>query len=174
MRALKEKALMIRLPPRVHDARVKVLREWSNIVRTEKRQPTSKELAERLGMDQREVEKYKGWFEHDSLNKQVHEDSELGDSITDHSSDPPERLVEAAQDREYVVECVNSLPAHLGDFIKRYFGLINNKPRTDIEMATIYRLTVEQVHQRRDQALEELKSVIDPSRLNSDCFKFSK
>jgi RNA polymerase sigma factor (sigma-70 family) len=170
-RAIKSKALTIRLPARVYDISAKIRWECSRIQKEEKRKATSSELAEKFGMDQKEVEMYKGYrFEFDSLNRKVYGDNgekvTLGEILEDDRKPTPEHDSMEQEDKDYVRHCVNKLPRKMAIFITKLYGLKTGCPRSRSEIAMEYLISEHEAHATEKRVLKKLREIVDRSRLN--------
>jgi RNA polymerase primary sigma factor len=163
-RALSRQGRVIRLPSHVGYRIRKMYKTAQQLEQTTGRRPTSKEIAERLGVSPVRVR----WLikvsrRPLSLQKRVgeDEDSELGEFIEDQDSPAPIEEATEALMAEEVERMLSTLTARQARILRMRFGLRGERPHTLKEVAARFGLTRERIRQIEREALRRLRH---PSR----------
>ena len=127
------------------------------------REPTSQELADRLGMSVQKVEEIlKTSRDPVSLDTPIgeEEDSQLGDFIPDDSSVSLIDSVSRSMLKKELDEAMKSLTDRERDVLKLRFGLKDGRPRTLEEVGKEFNVTRERIRQIEAKALRKLRNPI--------------
>jgi RNA polymerase sigma factor (sigma-70 family) len=153
-RALQEKGRPIRLPPRVHDAALRVKATAAELHAESGRTPSLEEIAERSGLEERRVEEVLKLGDVSSLEAPIGDDgAQLADFIvTDDDPSPEHEALESekATRLRAVVERLNPREQLI---LRHRFGLNDGEPRTRVEIGEILGLTPERIGQIERAAL---------------------
>ena len=163
-RAIADQARTIRIPVHMVETINKVIRTMHAMVQELGRDPSTEEIAQRMGITKEKVEEIlKISQEPVSLEKPIgeEEDSHLGDFIQDEGASEP---IEAASDnllREQLVEVLSTLTPREEQVLRLRFGLDDGHPRTLEEVGKEFDVTRERIRQIESKALRKLRH---PSR----------
>ena len=125
------------------------------------REPTSQELADRLGMSLQKVEEVlKTSRDPVSLDTPIgeEEDSQLGDFIPDESSISLIDSVSHSMLKKELQEAMKSLTDRERDVLTLRFGLEDGKPRTLEDVGQVFDVTRERIRQIEAKALRKLRN----------------
>jgi RNA polymerase primary sigma factor len=163
-RALSRQGRVIRLPSHVGYRIRKMYKTAQHLEQTTGRRPSSREIAERLGVSPVRVR----WLikvsrRPLSLQKRVgeDEDSELGEFIEDQDSPAPIEEATEALMAEEVERMLSTLTARQARILRMRFGLRGERSHTLKEVAARFGLTRERIRQIEREALRRLRH---PSR----------
>lgn len=132
------------------------------------RSPSKVELADALGIDDRELERLLLDMERPrSLNNPLRNgDGEMADLVEErHSSDPAVLLVERSHE-ELLESALGRLPAEQALIIRERFGMGSGEPRTLRELATVLGHSRDQIRMLEAAALEQLAEDLDLQTLS--------
>ncbi|HQA67934.1 MAG TPA: sigma-70 family RNA polymerase sigma factor, partial [Aggregatilineales bacterium] len=157
-RALSQKSRTIRLPLHLSDQlrRINVANE---ILEQELgREPTYKELAERLGVETSEVrETLEANPQTIPLELPVGEDSEFGDFLEDEESVGPDEAMHTLDLTESIERVLNDLLPREAEILRLRFGLKDGIPQTLEQVGKAMGLSRERIRQIERQALRRLR-----------------
>ncbi len=159
-RSLADKSRIIRVP-------VHMVEEINKVVRTQKmltlelgREPSHRELAEKLGIDEeRLLEIIQYAADSSSLDMTVgdEEDSTLANFIADDKMLTPEQSAEQSHLRENIEQMLGILTEREREVISARFGLVNGQPKTLEEIGCDLHVTRERIRQIESKALRKLR-----------------
>jgi len=158
-RAVAEESRNIRLPVHAMENINRVLRLQRDMQRELQRDPTSIELAERLGESVKKVDEWLGLAaDTTSLDQPRGEDGSatLGDHIVSDGQDPSDRL-EFDDMREAVRAILVDLPEREQEVVKMRFGLNGGEGATLEEVGNEFDITRERVRQIEVRTLFRLR-----------------
>lgn len=125
------------------------------------RTPSSAELAELMGIDEKKVTRYQIlMLKEKSIDDTMGDDGEgtLREVIPDDNAPQPEEIIVNNLLRELINDAIAMLdPREQAIIIERY-GLRDHKPKTLEEVGTIFNITRERVRQVEQKALKKLRS----------------
>ncbi len=157
-RALSQKSRTIRLPLHLSDQlrRINVANE---ILEQELgREPTYKELAERLGVETSEVrETLEANPQTIPLELPVGEDSEFGDFLEDEESVGPDEAMHTLDLTESIERVLSDLLPREAEILRLRFGLKDGVPQTLEQVGKAMGLSRERIRQIERQALRRLR-----------------
>jgi RNA polymerase sigma factor (sigma-70 family) len=157
-RALQEKSRSIRLPPKVHDAAVRVRSAASELHAETGRRPTVEEIAERSGLEELRVDEALRLGDVVSLEAPVGDDgAQLADFIITEDETGPEETALAAEKAIRLRAVVERLNPREQLILRHRFGLIDAEPRTRVEIGSILGLTAERIGQIERVALCKIR-----------------
>lgn len=159
-RAISDQARTIRVPVHMIEQINKVMRETRLFQQEFGREPTSDELADRLGWPVLKVKAVKNVArEPISLETPVgeEEDSLLGDFIEDKDVDSPANTAAYRLLNEQIVKVLSTLPAREQKVIRMRFGLDDGYSHTLEEVGYVFKVTRERIRQIEAKALRRLR-----------------
>lgn len=165
-RALGDQSRTIRIPANMVELLSKVRKATAELTQTLHREPTEKEIAEKLGIELEKVQTVMDMAQATtSLDVAVDDDGEttIGDLIADHNTENPyQNLVQEANSQ--IVEAVlSTLPTKEADILRMRFGIGADKPMTLEEVGKHYGVTRERIRQVENKAIRKLRN---PMRAN--------
>ncbi len=163
-RAIADQARTIRIPVHMVETIHKVSRTSRQLLQDLGREPTTDEIAEKLGMTAERVrEIMKIAQDPVSLETPIgeEEDSHLGDFVEDSDSPAPSDSASYSLLREQLCNILRTLTPREEQVIKLRFGLEDGRPRTLEEVGKQFQITRERIRQIEAKALRKLRH---PSR----------
>ena len=163
-RAIADQARTIRIPVHMVETINRVLRTSHAMVQKLGREPTTKEIADELHIEQSKVEEVlKIAQEPVSLETPIgeEEDSHLGDFIQDDEASQPSEEASYTLLREQLEEVLSTLTPREEQVLRMRFGLVDGKPHTLEEVGKQFDVTRERIRQIESKALRKLRH---PSR----------
>ena len=163
-RAIADQARTIRIPVHMVETIHKVSRTARQLLQEYGKEPTTDEIAERLGITPDKVrEIMKIAQDPVSLETPIgeEEDSHLGDFVEDNDSPAPSDSASYALLREQLCNILHTLTPREEQVIKLRFGLEDGRPRTLEEVGKQFKITRERIRQIEAKALRKLRH---PSR----------
>ena len=163
-RAIADQARTIRIPVHMVETIHKVSRTARQLLQELGREPTTDEIAEKLGMTPEKVrEIMKIAQDPVSLETPIgeEEDSHLGDFVEDSDSPAPSDSASYSLLREQLCNILHTLTPREEQVIKLRFGLEDGRPRTLEEVGRQFQITRERIRQIEAKALRKLRH---PSR----------
>ena len=159
-RAIADQARTIRIPVHMIETINKLIRVQRTLVQELGREPTSKEIAKELGIDEDKVNHIiKISQETVSLEAPVgeEEDSRLGDFLEDKDSLSPQEAAVYQLMKGHVEEYLSTLPAREQKILRMRFGLENGRAHTLEEVGQEFGVTRERIRQIEAKALKKLE-----------------
>ena len=163
-RAIADQARTIRIPVHMVETINRVLRTSHSMVQKLGREPTTKEIADELHIEESKVEEVlKIAQEPVSLETPIgeEEDSHLGDFIQDDEASQPSEEASYTLLREQLEEVLSTLTPREEQVLRMRFGLTDDKPHTLEEVGKEFDVTRERIRQIESKALRKLRH---PSR----------
>ena len=163
-RAIADQARTIRIPVHMVETINRVLRTSHSMVQKLGREPTTKEIADELHIEESKVEEVlKIAQEPVSLETPIgeEEDSHLGDFIQDDEASQPSEEASYTLLREQLEEVLSTLTPREEQVPRMRFGLTDGKPHTLEEVGKEFDVTRERIRQIESKALRKLRH---PSR----------
>ena len=163
-RAIADQARTIRVPVHMVETINKLARVQRNLTQELNREPTDKELSEKLGISEEKVrEVMKISQEPVSLETPIGEedDSHLGDFVPDERTMSPEEYATAELLKEELESVLDTLTEREEKVLKLRFGLEDGQCRTLEEVGQIFGVTRERIRQIEAKALRKMRH---PSR----------
>ena len=163
-RAIADQARTIRIPVHMVETINRVLRTSHSMVQKLGREPTTKEIADELHIEQSKVEEVlKIAQEPVSLETPIgeEEDSHLGDFIQDDEASQPSEEATYTLLREQLEEVLSTLTPREEQVLRMRFGLTDGKPHTLEAVGKEFDVTRERIRQIECKALRKLRH---PSR----------
>ena len=163
-RAIADQARTIRIPVHMVETINRVLRTSHSMVQKLGREPTTKEIADELHIEESKVEEVlKIAQEPVSLETPIgeEEDSHLGDFIQDDEASQPSEEASYTLLREQLEEVLSTLTPREEQVLRMRFGLTDGKPHTLEEVGKEFDVTRERIRQIESKALRKL---LHPSR----------
>ena len=163
-RAIADQARTIRIPVHMVETIHKVSRTARTLLQELGREPTTDEIAERLGITADKVRDIMKIAQDPvSLETPIgeEEDSHLGDFVEDTDSPAPSESASYSLLREQLCNILHTLTPREEQVIKLRFGLEDGRPRTLEEVGKQFNITRERIRQIEAKALRKLRH---PSR----------
>ena len=167
-RAIADQARTIRIPVHVVETLNKIMRSRRELAQEFNREPSIKELSDRLEMEPKKVaEILKMAQEPVSLETAIGEEgeNELGDLIEDDSTPTPPEVAAQSSMRSHIDSVLSQLNDRERKVLELRFGITDGKPRTLEEIGKDLSLTRERIRQIERKALGRLRSDRDVSDL---------
>jgi RNA polymerase primary sigma factor len=159
-RAVVNQGRTIRLPVHIHERIKHLTRTSCQLVQELGRDPTTQEIAEKLGISPRKVEHLMRVSQHPlSLEMPVgdEEDSYLSDLIEDKDADAPDEAACQQLLREAIDEAFQSLTPSEVHILQLRFGLVDGYCYTLEEVGKKFGVSRERIRQIEKQALSRLR-----------------
>ncbi|MFA0816142.1 MAG: RNA polymerase sigma factor RpoD [Anaerofustis sp.] len=159
-RAIADQARTIRIPVHMVETINKIMRTTRVLVQELGRDPSTAEIAEKMGMsEERVIEILKIAQDPVSLETPIgeEEDSHLGDFIPDEDALAPEEMASYMLLREQLFEVLDTLTDRESKVLILRFGLEDGRPRTLEEVGEIFKVTRERIRQIEAKALRKLR-----------------
>lgn len=169
-RAIADQARTIRIPVHMVETINRVLRTSHAMVQKLGREPTTKEIADELHIEQSKVEEVlKIAQEPVSLETPIgeEEDSHLGDFIQDDEASQPSEEASYTLLREQLEEVLSTLTPREEQVLRMRFGLVDGKPHTLEEVGKQFDVTRERIRQIETKALRKLRHPSRADKLKS-------
>ena len=163
-RAIADQARTIRIPVHMVETIHKVSRTARTLLQELGREPTTDEIAEKLGITADKVRDIMKIAQDPvSLETPIgeEEDSHLGDFVEDTDSPAPSESASYSLLREQLCNILHTLTPREEQVIKLRFGLEDGRPRTLEEAGKQFNITRERIRQIEAKALRKLRH---PSR----------
>ena len=163
-RAIADQARTIRIPVHMVETIHKVSRTARTLLQELGREPTTDEIAEKLGITADKVRDIMKIAQDPvSLETPIgeEEDSHLGDFVEDMDSPAPSESASYSLLREQLCNILHTLTPREEQVIKLRFGLEDGRPRTLEEVGKQFNITRERIRQIEAKALRKLRH---PSR----------
>lgn len=170
LRAVAEQSKIVRLPMNKVGKVRKVAKAARAIGQEIGREPTGEEIAEKLGLDTKEVTDAVAIAKKDISLDVPTSDSEtatLADVIESTLYPSPEEFLEKETFIEEMEKAVRSLAPREAKILRLYFGLEEERPHTLEEIGTILGLSRERVRQIKERALSKLRNAPESEKLKS-------
>ncbi len=159
-RAIADQARTIRIPVHMVETINKTGRVSRQLLQTLGREPTTAEIAEKMGLtEEKVIEIQKIAQDPVSLEKPIgeEEDSHLGDFIEDNTSASPAEKAETRMLKEHLLEVLSTLTPRENEVIRKRYGLDDSRPKTLEEVGREFNVTRERIRQIEAKALRKLR-----------------
>lgn len=171
LQAIVEYSRMVRLPLNKMTAYNKVNEAHVKFVQTNEREPTNEELAEILGVSERDIQNMlRGANRHLSMDAPLSDDEgsiSMVDMLTHGDEDSPDlKLMEESVRKEIIFGLEILSPREI-QVISAYFGLDNTKPLTLDEIGDQYGLSKERVRQIKERAIRRMRKSLNRNAMKS-------
>lgn len=163
-RAIADQARTIRIPVHMIETINKLKRVQRELEQKYEREPTAKEIAKVMEIEEEKVEEIlKISQEPSSLQSKVGSegDTELAEFIEDSETEDPEAAASYELLKGHIEEVLKSLSEREQKVLELRFGLKDHKPRTLEEVGKVFGVTRERIRQIEAKALRKLRH---PSR----------
>ena len=170
-RGIADKGKTIRVPVHMVETINKTLRMSRNLLQELGREPTSEEIAERLGTTKQKVEEALEISRDPvSMDSPIgeEEDSSLGDFIEDENMLSPSDSADYQMLKKELVNALDTLTDRERKVIELRFGLIDGQARTLEEVGKEFKVTRERIRQIEAKALRKLRH---PSRSRNSVYR---
>lgn len=164
-RSIADQARTIRIPVHMVETMNRLLRTTRQLSQELKREPTPREIGERLNMSGQRVEEVMDLFYHEpmSLDTPIGEEgnSHLGDFVEDRTSPAPTEVAAQELLKEQLDRVLDELTPREKRVLQLRFGLRDGHARTLEEVGQEFSVTRERIRQIEAKALRKLRH---PSR----------
>ncbi len=163
-RAIADQARTIRIPVHMVETINKLNRIERQLIQDLGREPTTKELAEKMDMSEEKIREIQKVSQDPvSIDKPVgeEEDSHLGDFIASDEAASPDEVVSRELLKEELLVTLNTLSDREAKVLRRRFGLDDGRQRTLEEVGREFGVTRERIRQIEAKAIRKLRH---PSR----------
>ena len=171
LQAIVEYSRMVRLPLNKMTAYNKVNDAWVAFVQKNEREPTYEELAEILGVAEKDIAvMLKGGNRHISVDAPIGDDEgalTMVDMMSLGEEDSPDLKLMEESIRKEVVEGLEILSPREIQVVSAYYGLDGTKPMTLEEIGERYDLTRERVRQIKERAIRRMRKSINRNAIKS-------
>jgi RNA polymerase primary sigma factor len=160
LQSLAEHSRIVRLPLNRVGTISKITREAEVLEHQNERSPSQDEIAEGLGMENREVSNaIRISKKHQSLDTPFRdgEKNSLIDVVKDEGQEIPERRLMGESLQQEVKDALSTLKDREQEVIKMYFGIDREYPLTLNEIGEEFNLTRERVRQIKERAIKRLR-----------------
>lgn len=159
-RSISDQARTIRIPVHMIEQINKVIKESRQLMQLYGREPTTEEIARRLGWSISRVKGIRSVARDPiSLETPIGDDEEtlLGDFIEDRESDNPAAKTSYTLLQELIDEVLKTLPEKEQKVLRMRFGLDDGYSHTLEEVGYVFNVTRERIRQIEAKALRRLK-----------------
>ena len=158
-RAIYDQARTIRIPIHLLELRSKYFRVYYGLLKELGREPSPKEVAERVGIDEQKVKDLVNLtLDSTSLETPVGDDGDqLGDFIENVEAECPFDVVGEAEMHFHLSEALEALDARERRILEMRFGLNDEDEHTLEEVGQVFHLSRERVRQIEKKALQRLR-----------------
>ena len=172
LQAIVENSRIVRMPLNKVGSYNKVNEAYISFVQEFEREPSDEELADLLGMNEKEVQTMlRSGSRHVSLDAPLagaeEGDATMLDVMVPSDADEPDLELMAESLRDEVAQGLNILSPREVEVIASYYGLNGYKPLTLEEIAELYGLTRERVRQIKERAIRRLRKAYNRDVLKS-------
>ncbi len=171
-RAIADQARTIRIPVHMVETINKLIRVSRQLLQSLSRDPTAKEIAEKMGItEQRVCEIQKIAQDPVSLENPVgeEEDSKIGDFVEDESIKSPVETAAQLILKEQLMSAIDTLTPREQKVIRLRYGLDDSHPRTLEEVGKEFSVTRERIRQIEAKALRKLRHPNRCKKLEDFC-----
>ena len=158
-RSISDQARTIRIPVHMIEQINKVIKESRQLMQMYGREPTTEEIAKKLGWSISRVKGIRSVARDPiSLETPIGDDEEtlLGDFIEDRESDNPATKTSYTLLQELITEVLNTLPVKEQKVLRMRFGLDDGYSHTLEEVGYVFNVTRERIRQIEAKALRRL------------------
>jgi RNA polymerase primary sigma factor len=158
-RSISDQARTIRIPVHMIEQINKVIKESRQLMQKYGREPTTEEIAEKLGWSTSRVKGIRSVARDPiSLETPIGDDEEtlLGDFIEDRESDNPASKTSYTLLQELIGEVLDTLPEKEQKVLRMRFGLDDGYSHTLEEVGYVFKVTRERIRQIEAKALRRL------------------
>lgn len=171
LQAIVEYSRMVRIPLNRLTAYNKVNEAWVQFVQKFEREPSNEELAEILGVNEKEIATMlKGNNKHISVDAPLSDDDSavtMVDMMTYGDEDTPDLKLMEESLRMDIFEGLEVLSPREGEIIKAFYGLGDIKAMSLEEIAEMYDMSKERVRQIKEKSLRRMRRLLKQNLLKS-------
>ena len=163
-----EQSRAIRIPAHVIEQLSKIGQITNELCQELKREPTNKEIADRMGLDEKKVKELREIVKDPiSIDQNINDedDATIGDLVADESNDHPIEDLFKEEVTKRVQDVLATLDNREADVLIRRYGLNNQKAQTLEEIGKEYKLSKERIRQIEEKALKKLRNPMRASLL---------
>lgn len=161
-KALSSQSRMIRLPVHVNE-KVSAIRKTIDLLSSKlRREPTCKEIAQRLGMSIEDISDYYYFLPSTiSLDSQTSDGFRtVGDTISDESAEDPSDKFNQKTEKDMLHSAMENLSEREAEILKCRFGLNNHQEKTLREISRTFKVSRERIRQIEAIAMHKLRIII--------------
>ncbi|MFW6269248.1 MAG: RNA polymerase sigma factor RpoD [Bacillota bacterium] len=159
-RAIADKSRTIRIPVHMKETINKLIKVSRQLAKEKGREPTDKEIAERMDISEEKVREVKQYSQDPvSLETPIgeEEDSDLGDFIENEESPIPDEAIANELLKEELEKVLDTLTDREKRILELRFGIDDDRPRTLEEVGKQFGVTRERIRQIEAKALRKLR-----------------
>ena len=163
-----EQSRAIRVPVNVIEQLSKLSKITNELYQIFKRQPTTAEIAEKMGLEEAKVKELQSIVKDPiSIDQSINEedDATIGDLVADDSIESPIESIHQEEVSKKIKDVLSTLDAREADIIARRYGLGSHKAQTLEEVGKDYGLTKERIRQIEEKAMRKLRNPMRASML---------
>lgn len=162
-RALGDQSRTIRIPANMVELLSKVKKASAELTQFLRREPTDKEIAEKLDIELEKVQTVMDLAQATtSLDLAVDDDGEttMGDLVADSNAENPYQNMVKEANSQIVESVLSTLSNKEADILRMRFGIGADKPMTLEEVGQHYGVTRERIRQVENKAIRKLRNPI--------------
>lgn len=163
-----EQSRSIRVPVHIIDQLSKMNKAISELFQKLYRDPTSREIAEYMGIEEKKVKMLQSIVKEPiSIDQTIGEEDEatIGELIADESAELPFNQIFSTNSVKTVQEVLSTLEQREADILSRRYGIGRKQPQTLEEVGIEYGLSKERIRQIEEKALKKLRNPLRAGKL---------
>lgn len=169
LKAIAEKSRVVYVPLNKINSLTKVNKALSELESNLNRQPRADEVAEHLGMKDKEVEDcFKFSSRHISMDNPINEEGDTLYEVFENSDNGPDDELMYDSLKINIRKVLSTLPKKEADVLEMHFGLNGNTPMSLEDISEMMDLTKERIRQIKTKAINKIKHSIRANILRSN------
>ena len=163
-----EQSRSIRVPIHIIDQLSKMNKVAADLFQELLREPTPREIAERMGIEEKKVKALQSIVKEPVSIDQVigdEDDATIGDLIADDSAEAAFNQLFSTDVTRTVYDILSTLEVREADILSRRYGIGRAHPQTLEEVGAEYGLSKERIRQIEEKALKKLRNPLRSNKL---------